>query len=154
MTDMLLAKADGSSQRFYSMSAQIRLERKEYYDILEKSQKETLDATTWLQWFLNCLMNALNATNQTLSKVLNKHQFWNMHAAIILNDRQKLLLNRLLDGFDGKLTSSKWAKIAKCSADTALRDIQDLINKQILQKEPAGGRSTSYKLNDITEQIL
>lgn len=153
ITDMLLARADGSSQRFYSMSAQIRSERKEYYSILEKSQKGTLDVTAWLQWFLNCLMNALNATDQTLAKVLYKHQFWNKHAVIILNDRQKLLLNKLLSGLDGKLTSSKWAKIAKCSADTALRDIQDLINKQILRKKPAGGRSTNYELNDITQQI-
>ena len=145
--DMLLARADRISQRFYSMSAQIRLERKEYYNILEKSQKGTLDITGWLQWFLNCLMNALNVTDQTLAKVLTKHKFWNKHATLILNDRQILLLNKILDGFDGKLTSSKWAKIAKCSEDTALRDIQDLIGKDILKKEPAGGRSTSYELN-------
>jgi len=149
ITDMQLSRADGNFQRFYSMSAQIRLERKEYYNILEKSQKGTLDVTAWLHWFLSCLMNALNATDQTFVKVLNKHQFWNIHAAIIFNDRQKRLLNKLLDGFDGKLTTSKWAKIAKCSADTALRDIQDLINKQILRKEAAGGRSTNYELNEI-----
>ncbi|MCK4661891.1 MAG: Fic family protein [Bacteroidales bacterium] len=150
ITDMLLTRADGISQRFYSMSAQIRLERKEYYSILEKSQKGTLDITVWLQWFLNCLMNSLKTSDQTLSKVLNKHKFWNKYATITLNNRQILLLNKLLDDFNGKLTSSKWAKIAKCSADTALRDIQDLINKQILRKEPAGGRSTNYELNEIT----
>ncbi len=149
ITDMLLARADGISQRFYSMSAQIRLERKEYYNILEKSQKGLLDITPWLQWFLNCLMNALNASDEILAKVLDKHQFWNKQATQILNNRQILLLNKLLDGFDGKLTTSKWAKIAKCSADTALRDIQDLISKQILCKEPSGGRSTSYELVDF-----
>jgi Fic family protein len=150
ITDMLLARADGSYQRFYSMSAQIRLERKEYYDILEKSQKNSLDITAWLQWFLNCLMDALGATDQTLAKVFYKQQFWNKYAKAMINSRQKLLLNKLLDGFDGKLTSSKWAKIAKCSADTALRDIHDLISKEILQKESAGGRSTNYELNDST----
>ncbi len=146
ITDMLLARADGLAQRFYSMSAQIRLERKEYYNILEKSQKGLLDITPWLQWFLNCLMNALNASDEILAKVLYKHQFWNKQATQILNNRQIRLLNKLLEGFDGKLTTSKWAKIAKCSADTALRDIQDLIGKQILCKEPSGGRSTSYEL--------
>ena len=149
ITDMLLARADGSSQRFYSMSAQIVLERKEYYNILERSQKGTLDVTAWLSWFLNSLLNSLDITNQTLAKVLFKHQFWNKYATIIVNNRQKKLLNKLLDGFKGKLTSSKWAKIAKCSTDTALRDIKDLINKQILEKELAGGRSTSYTLNAI-----
>jgi Fic family protein len=148
LTDMLLARSDGSSQRFYSMSAQIRLERKNYYEILENTQKGNLDVTDWLQWFLSCLMNALNITDKTLAKVLYKSQFWKKHATTILNERQKRLLNKLLDGFDGKLTSSKWAKIAKCSADTALRDIQDLITKEILRKEPAGGRSTNYELND------
>jgi len=148
LTDMLLARSDGSSQRFYSMSAQIRLERKNYYEILENTQKGNLDVTDWLQWFLSCLMNALNTTDKTLAKVLYKSQFWKKHATTILNERQKRLLNKLLDGFDGKLTSSKWAKIAKCSADTALRDIQDLITKEILRKEPAGGRSTNYELND------
>lgn len=149
ITDMLLARADGISQRFYSMSAQIRLERKEYYNILEQSQKGSLYVTSWLQWFLNCLMNALHASDEILAKVFNKHQFWTKHATQILNDRQILLLNKLLDRFDGKLTTSKWAKIAKCSADSALRDIQDLISKQILCKEPSSGRSTSYKLIDI-----
>jgi Fic family protein len=146
LTDMLLARADESPQRFYSMSAQIRMERKEYYQQLEKTQHGNLDVTTWLLWFLNCLLNALIATDQTLAKVLDKSHFWEIHAHTSLNDRQKRLLNKLLDGFDGKLTSSKWAKIAKCSPDTALRDIQDLIDKGILHKESAGGRSTNYEL--------
>jgi len=113
---------------------------------LEKTQHGNLDVTTWLLWFLNCLLNALIATDQTLAKVLDKSHFWEIHAHTSLNDRQKRLLNKLLDGFDGKLTSSKWAKIAKCSPDTALRDIQDLIDKGILHKESAGGRSTNYEL--------
>ena len=146
LTDMLLAGSDGNSQRFYSMSAQIRKERKQYYEILESTQKGNLDITNWLLWFLNCLMNALLSTESILSKVLFKAEFWNKHSKIILNERQRLLLNKLIDGLDGKLTSSKWAKIAKCSSDTALRDIQDLIDKDILRKEDAGGRSTNYEL--------
>ena len=146
ITDMLLARSDESSQRFYSMSAQIRLERKEYYDILEHTQQRSLDITNWLNWFLDCLLNALNTTESQLGSILFKSQFWKIHATTNLNDRQILLLNKLLDGFDGKLTSSKWAKIAKCSADTALRDIQDLIAKDILKKEEGGGRSTSYEI--------
>ena len=146
ITDMLLARADGSSQRFYSMSAQIKTERKEYYTILEKSQKSNLDITSWIDWFLNCLTNSLTETNFILAKVLHKHFFWMENSTLSLNDRQKSMINKLLDGFDGKLTSSKWAKINKCSADTALRDIQDLINKEILRKELAGGRSTNYEL--------
>ena len=145
LADMLLARSDGSPQRFYSMSAQIRFERKGYYDILERTQKGTLDITEWLKWFLNCLLNALNSTDIILAKILYKAEFWNKYASQALNERQKQLLNRLLDGFKGKLTSSKWAKIAKCSADTALRDIQDLIIKGILRKESAGGRSTHYR---------
>lgn len=146
LTDMLLAKADRSNQRFYSMSAQIRLERKQYYDILEKTQKGNLDITEWIKWFLHCLINALKSTDSILTRVLFKANFWNKHSKTIINERQKKLLNKLLDGFDGKLTSSKWAKIAKCSKDTAIRDINDLINKDILQKEAAGGRSTNYEL--------
>lgn len=146
LTDMLLTKSDGSPQRFYSMSAQIRLERKGYYAILEKSQKGNLDVTNWLRWFLNCLMNALLASNHLLSRTLNKHQFWNTHAKTLINSRQKKILNKLLDGFEGKLNTSKWAKITKCSTDTALRDIQDLQTKKILRKEKGGGRSTSYDL--------
>ena len=148
IADLLLARSDGSPMRFYSMSAQIRLERNEYYHILEKTQKGSLDVTDWLCWFLNCLTNAFNATDTTLSKVLFKSRFWKIHASTLLNERQTILINRLLDGFDGKLTSSKWAKISKCSADTALRDIQDLIVKKILRKDQAGGRSTNYEIDD------
>lgn len=146
IADMQLAKADKDHQRFFSMSAQIRLERKAYYDILEKIQKGSLDITEWLLWFLKCLDNALNATDKVLQRVLNKTKFWDEHTQMSINERQRLLINKLFDGFDGKLNSSKWAKIAKCSTDTALRDIQDLVNKNILEKEIAGGRSTSYVL--------
>lgn len=146
LTDMLLARSDGSHQRFYSMSAQIKLERKGYYEILEKTQKGDLDVTEWLLWFLNCLWNALKASDEILAKVLDKARFWQQHQQTILNGRQQLIINKLLDGFDGKLTSSKWAKITKCSQDTALRDIQDLIQKEILSKEEGGGRNTNYEL--------
>jgi len=146
LTDMLLAQSDKSTQRFYSMSAQIRIERKEYYDILEKTQKGDLDITAWIKWFLSCLVNSLKSTNNILTRVLFKADFWNKHSKTSINERQKKLLNKLLEGFEGKLTSSKWAKIAKCSKDTAIRDINDLISKDILQKEAAGGRSTNYEL--------
>jgi Fic family protein len=146
IADMQLSRADGSSQRFYSMSAQIRLERNQYYEILEHTQKGDLDITEWLLWFLDCLTSALRATDQILARVLAKATFWEQHRATILNERQRLLINKLFDGFEGKLNSSKWATIAKCSTDTALRDIQDLIDKKVLRKEAAGGRSTSYEL--------
>jgi len=146
LTDMLLAQSDKSSQRFYSMSAQIRIERKQYYEILEKVQKGELDITEWIEWFLNCLINALKSTDILLTKVLFKGDFWNKHSKTIINERQKKLINKLLDGFEGKLTSIKYAKISKCSKDTAIRDINDLIDKEILQKEAAGGRSTNYEL--------
>ena len=146
LTDMLLAQSDNSNQRFYSMSAQIRIERKDYYEILEKIQKGNLNITEWIKWFLNCLINALKSSQSVLIKVLFKANFWSNHAKIVINERQQKLLNKLLEGFEGKLTSSKWAKIAKCSKDTAIRDINDLINKDILQKEVAGGRSTNYEL--------
>lgn len=149
IADMQLARADGTPQRFYSMSAQIRIERAAYYDTLEKMQKGTLDITRWIEWFLGCLGRSLDKVEDTLKGVLRKTHFWDDRAKIELNNRQRLMLNKLLDGFDGKLNSSKWAKIAKCSPDTALRDIQDLIDKGILMKEDAGGRSTSYVLQDI-----
>lgn len=128
LTDILLAQSDDSKQRFYSMSAQIRIEKKQYYEILEKTQKGNLDITNWIKWFLNCLINALKSTDSILSNILYKAEFWNKHAKTEINQRQKKLLNRILDGFEGKLTSSKWAKIAKCSKDTAIRDINDLIS--------------------------
>lgn len=147
ITDMQLARADGSKQRFYSMSAQIRLEQKAYYNILEKTQKDDMDVTEWLEWFLNCLLNALSATDIILSKVLFKARFWESIRSVTMNERQKLMINKLLEGFEGKLTSSKWAAINKCSADTALRDITDLMSKGILRKAASGGRSSSYELN-------
>lgn len=148
IADMQLARADGNYQRFYSMSAQIRLERNAYYDILEKSQKGKLDITEWLTWFLNCLDRALSATDEVLKRVLNKTKFWDKHIQTSINERQRIMINKLFDDFEGKLNSSKWAKIVKCSPDTALRDIQDLIDKNILQKESSGGRSTSYVLTE------
>jgi len=149
LSEMLLTRSDGVSQRFYSMSAQIRLARKDYYNILEKTQKGTLDITEWLVWYLKCLENAIYSSDVILSKVLYKHKFWTKFATEVLNNRQILLINKLLDDFTGLLTTSKWAKIAKCSQDTALRDIQDLLNKNILQKNPSGGRSTNYKLVNL-----
>ena len=149
IADMQLAKAEENTQRFYSMSAQIQLQRNKYYDILEHTQKGKSDITDWLFWFLDCLDAALNSTELTLNKVLFKAKFWQMHAKTTFNERQKLLINKLLDGFEGKLTSSKWAKIAKCSTDSALRDIQDLIQKEVLVKELSGGRSTNYELKSL-----
>lgn len=149
ITDMILARSDRSTKRFYSMSAQIRVERKLYYEKLEESQKGNSDITEWILWFLQCLMNAIEFTEETLSKVLYKAEFWKLHSTKNLNDRQQKVLNKLMEGFDGKLTTSKWAKMNKCSQDTALRDIQDLILKDILQKESSGGRSTNYELKSI-----
>ncbi len=146
IADMQLARADGTVLRFYSMSAQIRKERNAYYTILEKTQKGSLDITAWMEWFLQCFNRSIQASDDLLSQVLNKAAFWKQHEKTIFNSRQSLMLNKLLDGFDGKLNSSKWAKIAKCSQDSALRDIQNLEEKNVLQKEEAGGRSTSYTL--------
>ena len=146
LTDMLLVQSDKTNQRFYSMSAQIRIERKNYYEKLEKTQKGNLDITEWIVWFLNCLIHSLNATETLLSTILLQAEFWTKHAETTINDRQKKLLVMVLNNFEGKLTSSKWAKIAKCSKDTAIRDINDLLTKNILQKEAASGRSTSYIL--------
>lgn len=151
ITDMLLARSDESKKRFYSMSAQINKERKQYYQALEKVQhnSEDSDITIWLEWFLNCLKNALLSSEKILKTVLTKADFWNKHTKTTLNERQKLMLNKLLDGnFVGKLQSSKWAKICKCSQDTAIRDIKDLIEKGILQQEESGGRSTNYALKE------
>ena len=146
LADMILARSDGQPHRFYSMSAQIRAERKQYYEVLEKTQKSSLDVTCWLEWFLKCLLNAIKESAKTLGLVVFKHNFWLANAAKLENERQRKMLNKLLDGFDGNLTSSKWAKICKCSQDTALRDIRDLLEKQILQKLPGGSRSTAYAL--------
>ena len=146
VSDMLLARSDGSSQRFYSMSNQILKERKKYYAILEKTQHGNSDITLWLNWFLNCLKNSILNTETILVNVLNKAEFWKKINAIPINDRQRLMINKMLDGFNGKLRSSKWAKITKTSTDTALRDIKDLIEKGILKQDDAGGRSTNYIL--------
>lgn len=151
IADMALARSEQSPQRFYSLSAQIRRERKAYYDTLEKTQKSSLDITPWLTWFLNCLDRAITSTEKTLSGVFHKAQFWRMHKDVPLNDRQRLMLNKALDGFEGKLTSSKWAKLVQCSQDTALRDIHDLVERGVLAKDPSGGRSTSYSLRTLLE---
>jgi Fic family protein len=149
IADWLLARSENSAQRFYSMSAQIRQERKAYYDILEKTQKGTLDITPWMEWFLGCLDRAFDATQTTLADVLRKARFWEMLAGAPINERQRLVLNRMLERLERKLTSTKWAKVGKCSHDTALRDIHCLIEKDVLVKNPAGGRSTSYSLQGI-----
>jgi Fic family protein len=147
--DLLLARADSGPQRFYSLSAQIQRERKAYYDILERTQKDSMDVTLWLAWFLDTLHRAVDQAQVTLDAVLAKASFWRHWATKPLNERQVKLLNRLLDGFDGKLTSGKWAAIAKCSSDTALRDINDLLARGVLRKTEGGGRSTSYELNPL-----
>jgi len=144
-------RADESPQRFYSLSAQIQRERKAYYDLLERTQKGSLDVTEWLAWFLATLHGAVDQAQRTLDAVLVKTRVWQRWAApgsLPLNERQVKLVNRLLDGLEGKLTSSKWAAIAKCSPDTALRDITDLLTRGVLRKPDAGGRSTSYEFND------
>lgn len=146
ITDMLLARAEGSGERFYSMSSQILAERKQYYEVLQKVQHSSGDITAWLEWFLHCLKNAMLASENTTQKVMQKAEFWKLHEHTPINERQRLLLNKLLDGFDGKLQTSKWAKIAKTSTDTALRDIKDLIEKGILQAKDEGGRSANYEL--------
>jgi len=144
--DMALARSENSAQRFYSMSAQIRRDRNDYYTMLERTQKGELDVTRWMEWFLNCLDRAIEGAQGTLGAVLYKAQFWDRFAKEPLNERQIKILNKLLDGFEGKLTTTKWAKIAKCSQDTAYRDILDLVDRGALQKDPGGGRSTSYSL--------
>jgi Fic family protein len=146
IADLALARAEGSAQRFYSMSAQIRSERKAYYDMLERAQKGGLDITPWLSWFIGCLDRAFDGAETILASVMRKARFWESVAGQPLNERQRKVVNRLLDGFEGKLTNAKWAAITKASSDTALRDINDLLRRGILEKEPAGGRSTSYSL--------
>jgi len=148
IADMQLARADQTARRFYSLSAQIGLERAKYYDILEKTQSGNLDITLWLNWFLECMSSAIDTTALTLNSVMLKSRILGKVDAGKFNERQKLMLGKFLDGFAGNLTSSKWAKIAKCSQDTATRDIQDLVNKGILVKDLAGGRSTNYLIAD------
>ena len=148
IADWQLARSEGSSQRFFSMSAQMRQERNAYYEILERTQKGTLEITPWMTWFLECLGRAFDRTEITLGAVLRKARFRDRHAHVPMNDRQRDILNRLLDGFTGKLTTTKWATLEKCSHDTALRDIQSLIEHGLLKKDPGGGRSTSYSLQE------
>ena len=146
LSDMLLAHSDEQSYRFYSMSTQIRKERNAYYDILEKTQKSDLEITSWLEWFLNCLLHSIENSDKLLEKIIYKHSFWLKHSRININERQRKILDMLMDDFEGVLNTTKWAKIGKCSQDTALRDIQDLIEKGILVKSEQGGRSTNYEL--------
>lgn len=148
IADMALARSEKTGQRFYSMSAQIRRERNDYYTTLEETQKGGLDVTRWQAWFLGCLLRAIDGAQETLGAVLSKAQFWERFAKEPLNERQIKVLNQLLDGFEGKLTTSKWAKLAKCSQDTAYRDILDLIDRGALRKDSGGGRSTSYSLQN------
>ena len=149
IADMMLARSEQSSQRFYSMSLQIRQERNAYYSGLEETQRGTLEITIWLEWFLDCLDRAIGAAEETVAIVTGKARFWESCTGISFNDRQRLLINKLLDGFEGKLTTSKWAKLAKCSQDTALRDILNMVERGVLVKDSAGGRSTSYFLREF-----
>jgi Fic family protein len=150
LTDMLLARSEGSSERFYSMSSRILEERKQYFAVLKQVQYSSGDITPWLDWFLHCLKNAMVSTEVTTQKIVRKAAFWHKNAHTAINERQRKVLNLLLDDFEGKLRVSKWAKITSCSTDTALRDIKDMVEKGILRQNPDGGRSTSYELTGIT----
>lgn len=149
ITDMLLARAEGSGERFYSMSSQILAERKLYYEVLQKVQYSSGDITEWIEWFLHCLKNAMLSTESTTQKILRKAEFWKLHEHTPINERQRLILNKLFDDFEGKLQTSKWAKIVKTSTDTALRDIKDLVEKGILKQTDEGGRNANYELVDF-----
>jgi Fic family protein len=146
IADLSLARSEGSSQRFYSMSAQILEERGEYYGILERTQRGTMDVTAWMEWFLGCLTLAIEGAQAALSGVIDKARYWEKLRDVPLNERQRLVINKLLEGFEGKLTTSKWAALTKSSTDTALRDIQQLVERGVLVRNAAGGRSTSYSL--------
>ena len=146
VADMVLARADGAGQRFYSVSSQIRKQRRDYYQILERTQKGTTDITGWLAWFLTCVGSAIDSADATLADVIAKGNFWTSMAHVPFNERQRAMVNRLLDGFEGNMTATKWAQISKCSHDTALRDINELIAHGVLLRGEAGGRSTSYDL--------
>jgi Fic family protein len=148
ISDMQLARAEDTPQRFYSLSSQILIEKKRYYDVLQKVQHSNSDITEWLHFFLTCMKNALSVSEDATARILQKAKFWAIHEKTVINERQRLIINKLFDGFDGKLQSSKWAKICKCSQDTAIRDIKDLIEKGILRQEQSGGRSTNYELQD------
>ncbi len=149
ITEMLLARAEGSQDRFYSMSSQILFERKRYYEVLQKVQHSSGDITEWLEWFLLCLKRAMLATENTTQKILRKAEFWKLHEHTPINERQRIMLNKLFDGFEGKLQTSKWAKITKTSTDTALRDIKDLVDKGILFKTSEGGRNANYEVHSV-----
>ncbi len=149
ITDMLLAWAEGSGERFYSMSSQILAERRLYYEVLQKVQHSSGDITEWIDWFLHCLKNAMLSTENTTQKILRKAEFWKLHEHTPINERQRLVLNKLFDDFEGKLQTSKWAKIVKTSTDTALRDIKDLVEKGILKQTDEGGRNANYELVDF-----
>jgi Fic family protein len=151
ITDLDMARADKSEDRFYSMSTQIEKERNDYYNHLEKTQKGDMDITNWLEWFLSCLGRAIYRADETLVHVLHKARIWERTNRYQINARQRTVINRLLDGFFGNLTSSKYAKLAKCSQDTALRDIRELINYGVMMQNPSGGRSTSYQLTKPAE---
>jgi Fic family protein len=153
IADMALARSDGTPQRFYSMSAQIEAERKDYYGVLEQSQKGDLDVTSWLTWFIACLGHSLDRAQGTLTAVLRKARVWQHVGTAGVNDRQRKVINRLLDGFEGKLTSSKYAKLTRCSSDTALRDIRDLLERGVLLRNPGGGRSVSYRMAEPATEV-
>lgn len=146
LSDMLLTRSEQRPERFYSMSTQIQNERKQYYDVLKKVQHSSGEITEWMMWFLSCLRSALQLTENTIQKIVDIANFWEKHASVDINERQRLMINKLFDSFEGKLKTSKWAKMTKCSQDTALRDIKDLIEKGILKQEIEGGRSTNYEL--------
>ena len=151
IADMALARADGTADRFYSMTSRIEAERNDYYVQLESAQRGGLDITPWLEWFLGCLDRAIDGADATLSRVLYKAKLWQRINRSPINDRQRLVINRLLDDFEGHLTTSKYAKLAKCSPDTALRDIRELLERSIIAQNPSGGRSTSYRLAEEGE---
>lgn len=151
ITDMLLARSENCSERFYSMSGQILIERKQYYAILQKVQHNDSDITEWMEWFLHCLHSAMLTTENMTQRIVRKAVFWERHEHTAVNERQRLMINKLFDGIDGKLQSSKWAKMTKTSSDTALRDIKDLIAKGILRSTNEGGRNSNYELTDIDE---
>jgi len=149
LSDMLLARSDKSTQQFYSLSAQLRKERNAYYRLLEKMQKGDMEITEWIYWFLSCFKKALESTGGILKNTLQKSEFWKVHAQTLFNARQLKMLNLLHDSFEGNLTSSKWAKMCKCSSDTALRDLNDLLAKEVLVKDESGGRSSNYLLKNL-----
>lgn len=149
LSDLLLARSEATSERYYSISSQILAERTQYYAVLQSMQHSSGDISEWINWFLHCLKNALLSSEKSLQNIWRKATFWQIHETTALNDRQRYMLNKLLDGLDGKLKSSKWAKMTKCSSDTALRDIKDLIEKGIIQQENEGGRNTNYELRDF-----